>query len=172
MMSEKDVIAMKEGQTTETVHRADGSVAENLLDVSGVMGLKLSIIRTLSHVDEDPISLYCAVLLSLFLFIQCDLWSLSTQDIEPFTLAFLRWSLTGVILAMVSLRHWPRLSSAWRQNWRLFLALGWLGMWLAGGIVYMALRETTATNGLLIYTLPPALVILIEYFIGTTQSSA
>ena len=36
MMSEKDVIAMKRGaKTTETVHRADGSVAENLLDVSG-----------------------------------------------------------------------------------------------------------------------------------------
>ena len=40
-MSEKDVIAMKKrAKTTETVHRVDGSVAENLLDVSGGHGPK------------------------------------------------------------------------------------------------------------------------------------
>ena len=113
---------------------------------------------------------YIALFCCPFFFSSNAIFGRLAQDIEPFTLAFLRWSLTGVILAMVSLRHWPQLSSAWRQNWRLFLALGWLGMWLAGGIVYMALRETTATNGLLIYTLPPALVILIEYFIKGRRS--
>jgi len=113
---------------------------------------------------------YIALFCCPFFFSSNAIFGRLAQDIEPFTLAFLRWSLTGIILALISAKHWPRLTAVWSQNWRLFLCLGWLGTWLAGGIVYMALRNTTATNGLLIYTLPPALVIVIEFFVKGRKS--
>ena len=65
---------------------------------------------------------YVALFCCPFFFSSNAIFGRLAQDIEPFTLAFLRWSLTGAILALVSLRHWSRLLSAWRQNWRLFFA--------------------------------------------------
>ena len=91
-------------------------------------------------------------------------------DIEPFTLAFLRWSITGSILLVFSAREIQKLWATLCAHPRLFLALGWLGTWLAGGIVYMALKNTTASNGLLIYTLAPALVIVLEFLMKGRRS--
>ena len=48
---------------------------------------------------------YIALFCCPFFFSSNAIFGRLAQDIEPFTLAFLRWSLTGVILAMVSLRH-------------------------------------------------------------------
>ena len=55
----------------------------------------------------------------------------------------------------VLLRHWKRL-----------LALGFLGMWICGALVYLALKYTSATNGTLIYTTSPVMIILLERIFG------
>lgn len=48
-----------------------------------------------------------------------------------------------------------------RAEWRSILLLSFLGMWICGGLVYLALRYTTATNGTLIYTTSPVIVVLL-----------
>ena len=46
-------------------------------------------------------------------------------------------------------------------QWKLIVLLGFLGMWICGGIVYVALQYTTATHGTLIYTASPVIVVLL-----------
>ena len=50
-----------------------------------------------------------------------------------------------------------------RQSLHQLAVLGILGMWICGALVYLALDYTTATNGTLIYTSSPVLIILIEW---------
>jgi drug/metabolite transporter (DMT)-like permease len=82
--------------------------------------------------------------------------------VEPFTLAFFRWSGALLILlpfawaGMVAIR-----TGLSRQAKRIAL-LGFLGMWICGAMVYLALDYTTATNGTLIYTTSPVLILLLE----------
>ncbi|MCZ0734967.1 DMT family transporter [Phreatobacter sp. AB_2022a] len=82
--------------------------------------------------------------------------------VPPFTLALLRWALAVAILLPFAwsplIRHRPVLKSSWRR----ILLLGFLGMWICGALVYIALAATTATNGTLIYTTSPVIVLLIE----------
>ena len=83
-------------------------------------------------------------------------------EVAPFTLAFLRWGTAALVLS-------PFLWSARRPvrtyvtshpaHW---LALGFLGMWICGAGVYYALQFTSATNGTLIYTTSPLMVIILE----------
>jgi drug/metabolite transporter (DMT)-like permease len=53
--------------------------------------------------------------------------------------------------------HAPTLAA----RWKLIACLGFLGMWICGGIVYVALQYTTATHGTLIYTASPVIVVLL-----------
>ncbi len=47
--------------------------------------------------------------------------------------------------------------------------MAFLGMWVCGAIVYLALKETSATNGTLIYSAAPALILALEWlFRGRT----
>src|SRR5262249_30203259 len=39
--------------------------------------------------------------------------------------------------------------------------LGFLGMWICGGIVYLSLRYTTATHAALVYTSSPVMVVVL-----------
>ena len=89
---------------------------------------------------------------------------LAVTDIEPFTLAFIRWGSTALLLlpfVFASLRR--EIRSILALKWPL-LFMGFLGMWVCGALVYLALKYTSATNGTLIYASSPVLVILIERF--------
>lgn len=87
-------------------------------------------------------------------------------EIEPGTLAFLRWAIAALALSPALL------SLPWLELRRLvpliprFLLLGVFGMGICGAGVYFALKYTTATNGTLIYTTSPAIVVLIEAITG------
>ena len=85
------------------------------------------------------------------------------DQVEPFTLAFLRWSLTALILlpfVWSAVRQFRNMITSWSKQLAL---LGFLGMWICGAMVYLALDYTSATNGTLIYTSSPVLIILIEW---------
>lgn len=86
----------------------------------------------------------------------------AVDEVGPFTLAFLRWFGTAFVLAVIgraALRaHWPALRALDRR----WLAMGFFGMWVCGALVYWALAHTTATNGTLIYTTSPVLIIALE----------
>lgn len=85
------------------------------------------------------------------------------QGTEPFILAFLRWFLTSLILLAISYpalkRSWPDFKAQWKP---IFIA-GFLGMWICGALVYLALKHTSASNGTLIYTSSSVLIILLEW---------
>jgi drug/metabolite transporter (DMT)-like permease len=83
-------------------------------------------------------------------------------SVEPFTLAFLRWGITSLILLALCRNDWQKMLDVFQNNKRLSFASGFLAFWVCGGMVYFALHYTSATNGTLIYTTPPILIMLIE----------
>jgi len=83
-------------------------------------------------------------------------------EVAPFTLAFLRWAAASLALLPWVLAARPRVGVYLRSHPIHWMALGFLGMWISGAFVYLALQYTTATNGTLIYTTSPLMVLLIE----------
>ncbi len=78
--------------------------------------------------------------------------------IGPHLLAFSRWALALCIMLPFALpeiyRKWPE----WRLEWRQFLFLGGLGMWICGAFVYIGGHTTEALNIGLLYALAPVLI--------------
>ena len=78
--------------------------------------------------------------------------------IAPHALALGRWCVAALLLAafcrseLVAKRH--RIAGEWRQ----FLVLGALGMWVCGAFVYIGGRSTTAINIGLLYGTAPVLI--------------
>lgn len=105
---------------------------------------------------------YIALLISPAFFSSNVVFGKLAADIAPFTLAFLRWSIAAIILILLSKRHWPQMIEVAKTKTKLLLLLGFLGMFICGGVVYLALHTTSATNGILIYTSPPVFILIIE----------
>lgn len=84
--------------------------------------------------------------------------------VGPVSLAFYRWSLTALLLALFFRRTFL---GSWRQalqEWRELLVLGTLGMGICGAFVYLGGHTTTATNIGLIYSAAPVLIIALANF--------
>jgi drug/metabolite transporter (DMT)-like permease len=92
-------------------------------------------------------------------------------EIEPGTLAFLRWFFAALALSPAFFALPASESRPLTGLTPLFLLLGFLGMGICGAGVYAALKYTTATNGTLIYTTSPALVVLIEALTGRRRAT-
>lgn len=84
-------------------------------------------------------------------------------EVAPFTLAFLRWSFCAAILLPFVLRAKKTAIPFVKNHKFLWLTLGFLGMWICGAIVYVALGYTTAINTALVYTTAPIFTILIQF---------
>ncbi|MCB1420643.1 MAG: DMT family transporter [Notoacmeibacter sp.] len=83
-------------------------------------------------------------------------------DVAPFLLAAIRWALVALALSPFLWRDRMSVRAAISAHWPFLLLLGFLGMFICGGLVYLGLTMTTATNGTLIYTTSPVIIILIE----------
>lgn len=88
----------------------------------------------------------------------------TVPTVEPWTLAFLRWGLAFLILLPFYGHSIAGHRTVFLKHWKLLTFLGFLGMWICGAIVYLALRHTTATNGTLIYTTSPIMILLLEWY--------
>ena len=79
--------------------------------------------------------------------------------IEPHLLASLRWLMAALLF---SLGNWGEL---WQhrhqilQDWKHYVVLGALGMWICGAWVYIGGRTTVAVNIALIYAISPVLTV-------------
>lgn len=83
-------------------------------------------------------------------------------DIPPLTLAFVRW--TGASLLLLPFAIGP-LRRDWRAivaGWKPVLLLGVLGVGTFNALLYSGLRETPATNALLLQAGTPALVVALD----------
>ncbi len=100
------------------------------------------------------------------LFIAPALWSVNylvartaPGQIEPHALALIRWLVAGVLFG---LGHWGAIWAARREvmrDWKHYLVLGALGMWICGAWVYIGGRTTVALNIALIYSIAPVLIV-------------
>lgn len=88
----------------------------------------------------------------------------STELVAPWTLAFWRWTLASLILLPFAapgiVAEWPAL----RARVREIFVLGVLGMLICGGLVYVSLHLTTATNATLLYTSSALFIVLLDAF--------
>lgn len=83
-------------------------------------------------------------------------------EVEPMTLAFVRWAGASLILVPFALRSvrrdWPAIVKAWKP----ILLLGLLGVGAFNALLYSGLQYTTATNGLLLQAAIPACVVAFD----------
>lgn len=80
--------------------------------------------------------------------------------IEPHALALLRWLIASLLF---SLGHWGEVWDSRAEiarEWKRYLLLGALGMWICGAWVYIGGRTTAAINISLIYSIAPVLIVL------------
>lgn len=87
----------------------------------------------------------------------------AVPTVEPFTLAFLRWLCAFAILVPIAGAGLRQHAGLIRAQWKLLLLMAFLAMWICGGLVYVALRHTTASNATLIYTSSPVFILLLEW---------
>lgn len=86
----------------------------------------------------------------------------AVAEVEPWTLAFLRWSLALALLMPLAAAGLAAERRALLRQWRRIALLGFLGMWVCGALVYIGLRSTTATNATLIYTSSTVMILVLE----------
>jgi len=84
------------------------------------------------------------------------------DDVMPFTLAFVRWLGTFLLLAPFARRHVAADRPVLLRHWKPVLVLGLVGVSAFNAFLYSGLRYTTATNGLLMQAAIPALVLVVD----------
>ena len=82
--------------------------------------------------------------------------------VEPWTLAFWRWALASLIIVPFALRGIMTEWSALRAAAREIFILAILGMLICGGVVYISLHATTATNATLLYTASTLFIVVLD----------
>jgi len=86
----------------------------------------------------------------------------SAGVVEPWTLAFWRWAIAALIILPFA---WRGIVLAWRQfrpAMGEILILAILGMFICGGVVYISLHATTATNATLLYTASTLFIVVLD----------
>jgi len=105
------------------------------------------------------------------IFIAPALWSVNylvarsaATTVAPHALAFGRWLIAFLLLLAMSWRELAAHPIAIRREWKQYLVLGALGMWICGAFVYVGARTTVATNIALIYSTSPVMIALLSRF--------
>ena len=81
--------------------------------------------------------------------------------LPPATMAFWRWVLALLLLSPIVVRPMYEQRTLLRENWMRLALLGVLGVGCYNTFLYAALQTTTATNGVLISSITPLLIVLI-----------
>ena len=108
----------------------------------------------------------------VLIFITPALWSVNylvgrsaVETVAPHALAFGRWLIAFLLLAAISWREIAAHPIAIRREFKQYLVLGALGMWICGAFVYVGARTTVATNIALIYSTSPVMIALMSRFV-------
>lgn len=91
--------------------------------------------------------------------------------VPPVGLAFWRWTVALAILLLIARRGlWARRRTL-LASWKRLLALGILGVGNFNMFVYVGLRDTSATNALLLQSACPAFIVAIAAATGTARAT-
>jgi len=85
------------------------------------------------------------------------------HDIPPMGMTFFRWLFAAAILAPFA---WPHLRRDWprvRHHWRVLLGLGAIGIGTHNALAYLGLNFTTATNGVILNSFIPVMIVTIAW---------
>jgi drug/metabolite transporter (DMT)-like permease len=111
--------------------------------------------------DRSSLRAYAALTLTMLLWAGNAIAGRAVRgDIGPFTLAFGRWFIALVILTPFALPAIAAQCTQIRSHWRVIVFLGVFGVAAFNAFLYSGLRFTTASNGLLLQALIPALVLV------------
>ena len=114
--------------------------------------------------NKTPLTTYVILaFMPLFFSTNIVFGRVAVASVEPWTLAFIRWFSCALILMPFVAPGIAQHMDVLKKQWKRLLLLGFLGMWICGALVYLALKYTTATNGTLIYTSSPVLIIFLEW---------
>jgi drug/metabolite transporter (DMT)-like permease len=85
--------------------------------------------------------------------------------VTPFALTFVRWNLALAVMLPFALpdirRQWPVI----RREWKLIVWFGLLGTGLHNVFAYAGLQYTTATNGVILNSSVPIMIIVLGWMI-------
>ena len=85
--------------------------------------------------------------------------------VSPLALTFIRWAVALVVMMPFA---WPQLRAHWpeiRRHWKIIAWLGFWGTGLHNAFAYVGLQFTTATNGAILNSATPVLIILIGWLV-------
>lgn len=82
-------------------------------------------------------------------------------SIPPLTLSFGRWLIALLILLPLGLKPLLAQRALWQPHWRRIILLALLGIAAFNSLVYLGLQSTSATNGVLLNSFIPILIVLL-----------
>jgi drug/metabolite transporter (DMT)-like permease len=86
-------------------------------------------------------------------------------------MTFLRWFFAVLILAPFAWRHVRRDWPVVRRNWKPMLFLGAIGVGTHNALAYLGLNYTTATNGVILNSFIPVMIIAMSWLFLRERSS-
>jgi len=115
---------------------------------------------------------YCLLLIVMMLWSGNFIVGRATSGlIPPFTLAFMRWTGALFLIMPFARRSIAADAARLRASWRIVCLLGLTGVAAFNALIYSGLRETSATNALLLQAAIPALVLIADRLIYGIASS-
>lgn len=85
--------------------------------------------------------------------------------VSPFALTFIRWAVAVAVMMPFALplirAHWPLVRRSWKE-------IAWLGFWGTGlhnAFAYVGLQYTTATNGVMLNSAIPIMIIVLGWVV-------
>jgi len=85
------------------------------------------------------------------------------EDIPPFAMTFYRWTFALAFMLPFALPHVRRQWPLIRANARVLALLGVLGVGSHNALAYIALNYTTATNGVILNSFIPMMIIALSW---------
>src|SRR5215468_11056589 len=85
------------------------------------------------------------------------------EDIPPFAMTFYRWTFALAFMLPFALPHVRRQWPVIRANARVLALLGVLGVGSHNALAYIALNYTTATNGVILNSFIPIMIIALSW---------
>jgi drug/metabolite transporter (DMT)-like permease len=84
-------------------------------------------------------------------------------EIPPMAMTFYRWAFAIVFMLPFALPHVRRQWRLIRAHWRVLLLLGVLGVGSHNALAYLGLNSTTATNGVILNSFIPVMIIGLSW---------